>query len=231
VNYLDSAPAQIALFVAIFFGVIAFNVHMSVLLMGKTPDLIPAPELAPEIINKMPPGIAEFLKVEGFGSPEFYRFNQVILCLWLRESAPPVHRFCFARTATTTTFELEAQISERASLTTTRSGVAFMFPRQFGEFTQSFPGADVVRLWKLHLEGTEFLISHSIVSVGPCREAFPASHRRSVVEQLTHVRSLPLWPVRGIYWYLVKRFLMRNRPIWKQDIAKLYWRASESQTP
>ena len=51
---------------------------------------------------------------------------------------------------------------------------------------------------------------------------FPESFMQEAVRQLSAIRALPFWPVRRVYWFLVKRFLMHNRPIWHENVASVY---------
>ena len=97
-----------------------------------------------------------------------------------------------------------------------------MFPRPYGSFLQSFPSASIQQLWDAHRRGEEFLVSQLSVRVAEQRLTFPESFTQEAVRQLSAIRALPFWPVRGVYWFLVKRFLMHNRPIWRQNVRAIY---------
>jgi hypothetical protein len=56
------------------------------------------------------------------------------------------------------------------------------------------------------------------IFIGICLVGIALSVYRTVGKMV----ASPLWPVRGIYWFLLKRFLMLNRPIWTQNASKLY---------
>jgi hypothetical protein len=215
------------LFALFFFGSIIYGVYASVRRMQASPQIIPAPELSSEIASTLPKDVADFLVAHSFRSAEFYRFHQIKLGIWSPAGGPPLQRLFYTKTPVASTFEFVAVFSDNVSLTTSRSRSAFMFPRSAGEFLQSFPNTSINQLWENHVQGTEFLIANSFAPVKECRLPFPERFRRGTVKQLSYVRSLSFWPLRGVYWFLIKRFLMQNRPIWKQDIPSLYKDAPE----
>lgn len=230
-RHIYNVLTVIPVFVLLYLGTIAFMTFVSIRRMQATPEILPAPEVATEVSAKLPKEIADFLVVEGFREAEFYRFHQITIGIWSQAGGPPLQHLDFMRTPLGNTFEFVAEFSDQAALTTSKSRAAFMYPRPSRGFLQSFPKADIRRLWDIHLQGTQFLIANSAVSLSQCRQTFPERSRRGMLKQLACVRSLPLWPIRGIYWFLVKRFLLRNRPIWKQDIARLYPPISEKNHP
>src|SRR3982751_5562169 len=95
--------------------------------------------------------------------------------------------------------------SDDISLTTTRTRSAFMFPRPFGSFIQSFPGNSIEQLWDAHSRGESFVTSQLSIPITERRLSCLDELNRDIVRQLKHVTSLPLWPIRGIYWFLLKR--------------------------
>jgi hypothetical protein len=218
---------DIIIFVVIFFTGIAFSVFYSVRRMLDSPGIQAAPEIAPSICEAVPPQVAGFLQSQGFEFSGSYRFHSVKIGVWEQRGGPRSREFWFTRTIAGTSYEFSTEFSDEVSLTTTKSGAAFVFPRPFGSFMQSFPSASITELWDAHVRGGEYLISDCSIRTGPSRLSREERQRRGAIEQLNYIRSLPLWPLRGIYWYLIKRFLMHNRPIWKQDVAKIYPRVSK----
>jgi len=212
----------ISIFAALFIGGIIYGIYSSVRRMAASPQLELAPELLGEINRSIPADLSSFLLTRGFRPVEAYRFHRIRLAIWMQPDGPPSQYFSFYRTPTQSNFEFVAGFSDDGSLTTTRGRAAFIFPRPFGAFIQSFPNSSIEQLWDLHVKGTQHLISDVSIPTRECSHSFPKGFRRSIVRQLSLIRSLPLWPVRGVYWFLVKRFLLHNRPVWKQDIARLY---------
>jgi hypothetical protein len=202
---------------------IALGTYRSVKKMSAGPTIYRRPDLAPGIIAAMQPETATFLQAAGFSFAEAYAFHTLHIGVWTRPSGhPPLQSFSILRAPMSWTLEFMTEFSDNASLTTSTSRSAFMFPRGFGGFMQSFPKASISELWDAHQKGEEHLRSLLKLPISECRLTFEERVSRALVRQLTHVRSLPLWPIRGIYWFSLKRFLMHNRPIWTQNIPRVY---------
>jgi hypothetical protein len=213
---------EISIFVLLLLGGIVYGTYSSVHRMSASPQLVPAPELMAQINPSLPTDVTRFLLANRFRPLECYRFHQLRLVIWTQPGSQPLQSFCLMKSPTGNHIEFEAVFSDDAALTTTRSRSAFMFPRFFGSFVQSFPKSSIERLWDLHLKGTQHLISSVAIPIRESHRPVPERSRRAIVRQLSLVRSLPLWPLRGVYWFLIKRFLLQNRPVWKQDLARLY---------
>jgi hypothetical protein len=219
---------NVLIFAAIFLGVIAFTIHRSVRAMAESPEPQSKPDWADRIKAAVPPDIASFLATKGFSFTEAYGFHQVWFGIWTQKGgASPSRRFCLSRTPNGGTEEFVTDFSDDASLTTTKTRSAFVFPRVFGGFMQSFPRASIDELWDAHQRGEQYLVSEVSIPVRACRLPYLERLKQGIVQQTAYIRSLSLWPLRGIYWYLVKRFPMHNRPIWKQNISRTYKQVPE----
>ena len=213
---------SILILVVLLAGTIAYATWASVNKMLASPQLRPVPELAPGFIDGLPPATAEFLQANGFRFHQSYQLHLVQIGIWTRGDQPPVRSFSVSRIMGKTVFEFITEFSEDAGLTTTTTRAAFMFPRGKGGFMQSFPRASLAKLWKAHQQGEGFLLSERAIPVSACHLPFEERATRGYIKQLSRVKALPLWPLRASYWFSAKRFLMANRPIWRQNIDKLY---------
>jgi len=210
-----------------FFTLISLTIarvmYFSVKKMALLPDLHHAPELAAALTAVLPPQLQQLLQDKGFEFTEAYTVHNVMLGVWCEQAAGgPARRFRFLRTATERAFEFVTAFSDHASLTTSMSRTAFLFPPRHGDFLQAFPRKSFEEVLKLHAEGEEYLMTQCRVAVSPCKLTYAEAFRNAGMKELALIRSLSVWPIRGIYWYLVKRFLLQNTPIWKQDIDRLY---------
>lgn len=206
--------------------VIALTVRHSVRKMISLPDAREEPTAAAEITASLPDSFQSLLDSEGFRFTKAYSFHASRFGLWIRISPdPPLRLFCLSRQAAGIVYEFVTLFSDETSLTTTTTRMAFVFPRPFGSFLQSFPKAKAADLWRMHRQGEEHLILNFGICPKPCQLPFLDGFKRGVIRDLSYVASLRLWFVRGIYWYSVKRFLLHNRPIWKQDLSELYGHA------
>jgi len=211
--------------IGIFTASIASSMYRTVCKMAAAPEPKLQPDLDAEIMARLPRDVAAFLQANGFQFAGAYGFHAVRFGIWTAPAGTPIERrLCFSLTAKGSNCEWVTEFSDDASLTTTRTRSAFIFPRIFGEFLQSFPNASIEQLWDSHVRGEQFLVLERAIPVRACRVPYTERLRRSMTRQLSYVRSLPLWPLRGVYWFLVKRFLMHNRPVWRQDLSGLYAR-------
>ena len=175
------------------------------------------------IVASVPDHFRAFLDLEGFRFTKAYSFHNTRFGIWTRISVePPLRLFCAFRTVGLTGGEFTTSFSDEISLTTTTTRSAFLFPRPFGKFLQSFPKATPEELWRAHLDGEDYLRSALSIKTEECRLPFLDGFQRGMVRRLSYVTSLRFWFFRSIYWYLAKRLLLLNRPIWQQDVPKLY---------
>ncbi len=204
-------------------AVTAIQVYQHVKRMLAQPDLLLSDETERAARHFLPADVLFFIDSKGFQFTRAYVFHNTRFALWtLPDGAPPSRHFALLRASTTKCFEFQTDFSDEQSLTTGMNTSSGLFPRPWGVFAQSFPRSSVQQLWASHLEGERFLTEHARLKAQPCRLPPEERYRNGVVTLLNYVASLPLWPLRGVYWYFVKRFLTHNRPIWEQDLAKTY---------
>jgi len=209
--------------IGVAFVSIPISMYLSVKNMAASPALIQRDDLAPETIAALPVDVAAFLGVNGFKFLAAYSFHACRIGIWEQQgSNVPRRLFSFSRTGLSRTTEFITEFSDDYSLTTTMTKAAFVFPRAYGSFMQSFPKASIQQLWDQHQRGEQFITSDLSVAVKPCRFSFADAFPAGLLRQMACIRSVPLWPIRGIYWFALKRFLMQNRPIWTQNFASLY---------
>ncbi len=202
---------------------IASSVYEMVGKMSVLPEVQRRDDLPSEIIAALPRDVAAFLESKGFRFAGGYGFHTLRIGIWEQPSqSAPRRLFSFSLSGLGWTSEFITKFSDNDSLTTTRTRAAFMFPRPFGSFLQSFPKASIEQLWDHHERGEQHLISALSIPLKECRLSFVEGFPIGIQRQMSCIKSYPLWPIRGIYWFLLKRFLMLNRPIWTQNVRRLY---------
>ena len=217
--------------ILLYLAAISFSFHHSVRAMLSDPDAQENPDAAPSLLARVPHDFQVLLDAEGFRFTRAYSFHTTTFGVWIRASAdPPLRYFVVLKSVGSIHYEFLTFFSDDASLSTTTTRSAFVFPQIFGSFTQSFPRATPDRLWQAHRKGEDHITSAVGVTVLECRLPLVDVLKLGAIRQLSYVTSLRLWFVRGIYWYLIKRFLMHNRPIWRQNIPGLYARDLEITT-
>ncbi len=195
--------------------VIAGSMWITVRKMLASPAAEKDPDAEPEILAAVPTSIGPFLAGEGFRFVAAYSFHNSRFGIWIRISPdPPLRIFSLLRTvgAAGTVHEFVTEFSDTNSLTTTNARSAFLFPRRFGSFLQSFPRSSIEQLWQTHLKGEEYILAHLAIQLQECRLSVLERFQRGVRLELSYVKSVPWWPVRGIYWYLRTRLGTRRTP-------------------
>lgn len=178
-----------------------------------------------ELFGSLPESYRTLLESEAFRFTKAYSFHNIRFGLWIQINPdPPLRFFSLLKPqgGGPIVYEFVTAFSDDCSLTTSTTRSAFVFPRPFGSFLQSFPSCTCQLLWTAHLRGEEHLVSSLDISGKECRLTFLELFRRSVIRSLSHTTSFPFWAVRGVYWYLIKRFLLHDKPIWVQNINVTY---------
>jgi len=209
--------------ILLLLGGVALSFQRSVRAMLSSPDAHEDPDAAAVLSASLPDDLRKLLDAEGFRFSKAYSFHHTAFGIWIRVSAEvPLRLFSIMRSPTQRAYEFITAFSDEASLTTTTTRSAFVLPRLFGSFLQCFTRATPERLWQTHLEGERYITTALHISLQECRQPFLEAFRRDVIRKLSHVTSFRLWFLRSIYWYLMRRFLLQNRPIWRQNISALY---------
>ncbi len=213
------------LFVLLLLAGIAFTMRATVLKMLAAPGAAEIPAAMPEMDRALPESFRRLLEAEGFEFWKAYSFHATRFGVWIKRSpAVPLRSFCLMRTGGKTSCEFGTDFSDDVSLTTTRTNAAFVFPHIHGKYGQAFPKMNAEELWQAHRRGEEYITSVLGVRAEECRLPFLESLQRGISRRMKYVMSHRLWYVRGIYWYLVKRFRLQSQPIWTQDLKKIYGR-------
>jgi len=107
------------------------------------------------------------------------------------------------------------QFTSDVSLTTC-SKTELFFPRRYGEYAQSFSKIDLNEQWNRHVEMKNYLMDACGVELVAPELPFEDYFIDCVRRQMEFVMSIPLWFLRGVYWYFVRRHLSHNKTIKEQ---------------
>jgi len=207
----------VVLFLLAFFG-IAVAVYGSVLGMSD-PDRVLKPatrelysrefELAKE--HHTWASDQGFAIVGGF---VFQGAAKIFVAAWQLNRVPTF--FCLYRAAQNTNYDFVTVFPDGRSLTTASTKDAALLPRPTGAYLQAFPGRSASELWRLHEEALSFLSSAKGLVPEPTEKPFREILVDALAQQIAYVRSLPLWPFRGMFWYFVRREVLVNRSVAQQ---------------
>jgi hypothetical protein len=112
--------------------------------------------------------------------------------------------------------DLVTMFQPDASLTTGSSADGLLMPRPPTDYSQCFTGLDADRLWERHREAIHFLTTRGRVSLARMPVDFERSFVTAMHDQCAHVRTIPLWPFRAIFWYFGRRRRLRNVSVEEQ---------------
>jgi hypothetical protein len=219
---MNDLSMELAAWILCIAVILACSFYVQVRRMANA-AVLPHPELAPAFQASLPTKARAFLEENRFVFDGAYIFQNVRFAVWTQPVALlPVRRFVLMQAAGKLAHDFVTEFSELESLTTGMSRANFLFPRPWGSFLQSFPGKSLRELWQQHTQGETFLIESGAVLPNGASQSIEATLAKAMPRQMAHVRSFPLWPVRALYWYFIKRFLSQNIPISAQNLARSY---------
>lgn len=109
--------------------------------------------------------------------------------------------------------EFVSSLEGRYGLVTSVARESLTLPQPPNQLVQVFPGRSPEELHRLHIQALEaFRQRFGADTVEPDR---PVNELviEAIEEQVAWVRQLPLWQLRGVWWYLVRPRLLRNRSV------------------
>lgn len=124
--------------------------------------------------------------------------------------------FCIYTHANNNYFDFATSFDHERGLTTAGTKDAHTLPFPPGKWVQSEHGADPEQLWELHQDAEAYLAREHGLRPENGTYDFPKLVVESIRKQMEYVKSFPLWPVRGVVWYLV-RGSKSGRTVAQQD--------------
>ena len=144
-----------------------------------------------------------------------YRFGSIEVVTFKQEGA---QRFFSVLFHNRITFSLASYFDDVdcTSLETSMSGSTGMFPARSNAFRQSFPGATLDEICQRHLEAEDYLMKKFNLRWKPLTLSPEERTIKGIRLHMQHVRSIPFYPVRALYWYAVSRRKIANRTVQQQ---------------
>lgn len=112
--------------------------------------------------------------------------------------------------------DLGTHFADDVSITSTNLKSGNYYPSRVHSYTQSFPAMSLDNLWDIHQEMCDYLTHDG--GACPTTEDRPLDHImiESIRRQMGHIRNLPLWQLRQLYWYFLRRRFWHNLTIRRQ---------------
>ncbi len=140
------------------------------------------------------------------------------MAIWRRSDRPTF--FCRylvqAGNKKQTSFDFVTMFEDEIMLTTNDKADSQMMPQPPGYYSQSFSPVNQDEQWNQHLQMENYLMDTGgatlVQNDKPFEECFVDAIRR----QVNFISSISLWPLRGIYWFYVRRQMWHNQSIQAQ---------------
>lgn len=98
-------------------------------------------------------------------------------------------------------------------LTTASTSDANFFPRYPEAYLQSFSKLSLDERWYRHVEMENYLIDTGGAELIQMDVSFEKELFDAAQKQIKYVRTIALWPFRGVYWYFIRKHLWHNKSI------------------
>jgi hypothetical protein len=198
-------------FIAALPLVIAVQVYLLVVKMSKPEQMMrPLANGLTGYEEQVILGHKDWLASLNFQYLTSFQFGTIRVAVFQQQDAPRCFSIYFHQKVS---YNLETYFENLTCLDTSTSGSVGMFPPRPGNYKQSFPGAAADVAWRRHLEGEEYLIKKFGFKPEPLSQSYEERLVQVMRLHMQHVRSLPLWPLRALYWYAVSRGRIANKSI------------------
>lgn len=122
--------------------------------------------------------------------------------------------FLVAYTAEKVTYwEFVTNLREGAGLTTSNTRDSVFLPSPPGFYVQAFHGADLDAIFERHESGLIHLHERFHLTIVDRAESTAAQIVEAIARQVAHVRAIPFWQFRGVWWYVVRRSVLNGKGV------------------
>jgi hypothetical protein len=209
---LSMIPISILLIYAVNIGYTVINRTYKDTIAFSEAELIPIP-------LEIPTEEDEWAKSNGFEYIGSYKMSLPIannhIWAWRRTDRPTF--FCRyliqVKNDSKVAHELVTDFANNVSLSTADTNFANSQPHRGGSYVQGFTGISLDEEWNLHIEAENYLIDKGAAKLEAKDANFENDFIKDIRRHANYIQSLPLWPLRGIYWYFIRRRLYSNKSI------------------
>lgn len=150
-------------------------------------------------------------------------FQKVFTAAWQRTDRPTFmcHYVIKVGNKVNRATDIITEFADDVSLTTADTRGAQFAPKPPKDYAQSFSKVDVSQQWSRHIEMENYLIDVGGAQLVNQDIEFEKDIVESAHRQNRFIRSIPLWYLRGSYWYFVRRYLWHNKSIEAQHRKRM----------
>lgn len=114
------------------------------------------------------------------------------------------------------TFDFVTYFTGDSSLTTGSSAAGNLIPLRPGLYRQTLDYSSLTELQQKHTDAVTYLQRLGGMQLGTLSQPAVDYITDALRSCTDYVRSLPLWPLQGVYWYFIRKHLWHNRTIQQQ---------------
>lgn len=170
----------------------------------------------------IPKETAEWASTNGFEYIGSYVMHfvssQADMWAWRRKDRPTFFCRYMVKVGNITkiAYDIVTEFDGDTGLTTGCTKDANFMPRPLNFCFQNFPGSTLDNLWYKHIEAENYLMDFGKAELKTEEVAFERTLTEGATKHVRYVKTLPLWPLRGPYWYFIRRYLWHNKSIKEQ---------------
>ena len=150
--------------------------------------------------------------------------GNVLITAWQHRERPTY--ICIYHIANQRNYDIVTRFNDDIALTTGSTADGMLLPEPPGCYTQCFPKTPLTKMWQKHAEAEEFLMGEG-ASLATDTKPFAEDFVETLQEHSAHVQTIPFWPLRGLYWYVVRRGQLSGKTVQQLTVAGVYRRPSE----
>jgi hypothetical protein len=144
--------------------------------------------------------------------------NGIMPCLisvWQRPDRPTFFcQYAFrSQTKLKIAYDLVTIFANDIGLTTCSTMDGGSLPSSPGSYKQNFSNMSFDQRWNQHIEMENYLMDMGQAQLIKEDRPFEQIFTEAIRKQMKFIRSIPFWPLRGVYWHFIRRRIWRNKSI------------------
>lgn len=149
--------------------------------------------------------------------------HKIFMAAWQRTDRPTIicHYVIKVQNTVNRATDIVTRFADDISLTTADTRGAQFLPKPPKNYAQSFSKVDLNQQWNRHIEMENYLIDVGGAQLVNLDIQFEKDVIEAGRKQTEFTRSIPLWYLRGPYWYFVRRYLWHNKSIEAQHKKRM----------
>lgn len=128
-----------------------------------------------------------------------YEMGTTRIVAWQHTSRPTL--LCQYLTTAGTRYDFISTFADDIWLTTSNTRDGQLFPKPAGKYSQTYPDMNLDELWQRHADMEVYLVQQGGAHPGQIHLPLDQTMNQAMLQQLGHVQSLSLWPLRAVWWY------------------------------